>query len=48
MPLVVKLKTVRLELANEEAEEAKAGKLPAHEVTPAVFLQVGLELEEIQ
>lgn len=39
---------VKLELAQQEAVEATLGHLPAHETTPAVFLQVGLELEEQQ
>ncbi|OJT14077.1 hypothetical protein TRAPUB_9373 [Trametes pubescens] len=36
------------ENALEDAEDSVSGKLPAHEVTPGVFLQVGLELEEQQ
>ena len=39
---------VKLELAQQEAVEASHGQLPMHEVMPAVFLQVGLELEEQQ
>jgi hypothetical protein len=39
---------VRLELANEELVEAKKGSELSHEVSPNVFLQVGLELEEQQ
>ncbi|TBU58879.1 hypothetical protein BD310DRAFT_906324 [Dichomitus squalens] len=38
--------TVKLELAQEEEKEAAQGLLPEHEVTPGVFLQVGLELED--
>ncbi|TBU37904.1 hypothetical protein BD309DRAFT_875464, partial [Dichomitus squalens] len=40
--------TVKLELAQEEEKEAAQGLLPEHEVTPGVFLQVGLELEDQQ
>ncbi|KAI0654576.1 hypothetical protein C8Q70DRAFT_876809, partial [Cubamyces menziesii] len=39
---------IRNEIALEEAQDAIGGKLPPHEVTPGVFLQVGLELEEQQ
>jgi hypothetical protein len=39
---------VRLELAKEEAEEAKRGEFPPHDVSPNMFLAVGLELEEQQ
>ncbi|TFK79910.1 hypothetical protein K466DRAFT_605772 [Polyporus arcularius HHB13444] len=39
---------VRRQLATEEAAEKDAGELPAHETSPSVFLQVGLELEEQQ
>lgn len=42
------MSTVKLELAQQEAVEATQGQLPSHEVTPAVFIQVGLELEEQQ
>ena len=42
------MSAIRLQLATEEAEEAKEGILPPHEVTPGVFLQVALELEEQQ
>ncbi|KAI0757483.1 hypothetical protein C8Q80DRAFT_1092841, partial [Daedaleopsis nitida] len=38
----------RLKLHEEEAVEAAQGKLPLHEVTPAVLLQVGMELEDTQ
>ncbi|TBU21626.1 hypothetical protein BD311DRAFT_677927 [Dichomitus squalens] len=40
--------TMKLELAKEEEKEASQGLLPEHEVTPGVFLQVGLELEDQQ
>ncbi|KAI0055824.1 hypothetical protein BV25DRAFT_1815103, partial [Artomyces pyxidatus] len=39
---------VRLELAQEEAEEAARGQLSLHEMSASVFLNVGLELEEQQ
>ncbi|KAH9914760.1 uncharacterized protein BXZ73DRAFT_81524 [Epithele typhae] len=44
----VSLKAVRLEIAEQEAIEMQAGILPPHEVSPGVFLQVGLDLEEQQ
>ncbi|KAH9916110.1 uncharacterized protein BXZ73DRAFT_53996, partial [Epithele typhae] len=44
----VTLKTVRLEIATQEAVELHDGVLPPHEMSPGVFLQVGLELEEQQ
>lgn len=40
------MSTVKLELAQQEALEAMEGQLPAHEVTPAMFIQIGLELKE--
>ncbi|TCD62334.1 hypothetical protein EIP91_007053 [Steccherinum ochraceum] len=39
---------VRKKLAESEAEELSAGILPPSEVSPSVFIQVGLELEEQQ
>ncbi|RDX39980.1 hypothetical protein OH76DRAFT_1423978 [Lentinus brumalis] len=42
------LKSARLSIAEEEAKEMAAGTLPPHDVTPGVFLQVGLEIEEQQ
>jgi hypothetical protein len=39
---------IRLELAKEELEEAKMGAELAHNISPNIFLQVGLELEEQQ
>ncbi|KAI0064330.1 hypothetical protein BV25DRAFT_1790798, partial [Artomyces pyxidatus] len=39
---------VRLELAQEEAEEAARGAMSLHEMSASVFLGVGLELEEQQ
>ncbi|KAH9911955.1 uncharacterized protein BXZ73DRAFT_56696 [Epithele typhae] len=44
----VTLKAVRLQIAEEEAIERRNGSLPPHEVSPGVFLQVGLDLEEQQ
>ncbi|PIL29361.1 hypothetical protein GSI_09412 [Ganoderma sinense ZZ0214-1] len=44
----ITMAAVKLELAQQEAIEAHLGQLPPHEVTPAVFLQVALELEEQQ
>lgn len=42
------MKRTKLELAMEEEKEYTEGTLPAHEVTPGIFLQLGLELEEQQ
>lgn len=39
---------VRLQFANEEAEEAKNGVPAVHEVTPSSFIVAGLELEHQQ
>jgi hypothetical protein len=39
---------VNNELAQEEVQEATRGDIQLHEVTPATFLRVGLELEEQQ
>ncbi|PIL23576.1 hypothetical protein GSI_14889 [Ganoderma sinense ZZ0214-1] len=44
----ISMSTVKLELAQQEAIEGAQGLLLTHEVTPAVFIQVGLELEEQQ
>ncbi|PIL23673.1 hypothetical protein GSI_13422 [Ganoderma sinense ZZ0214-1] len=40
--------SVRLKIAEEEAGELAASTLPPHDVSPGVFIQVGLELEEQQ
>ncbi|TFK80022.1 hypothetical protein K466DRAFT_504583, partial [Polyporus arcularius HHB13444] len=40
------IKSTRLAIAEEEAQELAAGTLPPHEVSPGVFLQLGLEIEE--
>jgi hypothetical protein len=40
--------SVRLELAQEELNEAKQGAIQIHDVSINTFLQVGLELEEQQ
>ncbi|KAH8069588.1 hypothetical protein BXZ70DRAFT_1013367 [Cristinia sonorae] len=42
------VKSVQEKLAREEAETLAHGDLPPHEVSPADFIQVGLELEEQQ
>ena len=47
-PTAISMASEKLRLSEEEALEAAQGKLPAHEVTPGVFLQVGLELEDTQ
>ncbi|KAF7795561.1 hypothetical protein EIP86_006723 [Pleurotus ostreatoroseus] len=40
---------IRRKLAEEEAEQVRAGKkIPLHDVSPAAFLSIGLELEEQQ
>ncbi|KAJ7147747.1 hypothetical protein C8R46DRAFT_917759 [Mycena filopes] len=39
---------VRLQFANEEAEEAKRGVPALHDVTPSGFINAGLQLEEEQ
>ena len=39
---------VRLEMAKEEMEETRQGSIQAHDVSPNIFLQLGLELEEQQ
>jgi hypothetical protein len=45
---VMTMAQVRRELAEEELEKAKQGPAPLHDVSPNMFLQVGLELEEQQ
>ena len=42
------LKEVRLRLAEEDAADLAKGAVVEHEVSPAVFIQTGLELEEQQ
>jgi hypothetical protein len=42
------LADVHLELAREEEEEVKRGKVPMHEMSPVCFLQTGLALEKEQ
>jgi len=39
---------VRLELAEETAEDARDGSLFSHDISPSMFLHMGLELEEQQ
>ncbi len=40
--------STRLAIAEEEAKEIAAGTLPLHDVSPGVFIQLALELEEHQ
>ncbi|KAH9896558.1 hypothetical protein C8Q73DRAFT_788903 [Cubamyces lactineus] len=40
------IKHAKLELAMEEDKEYAQGTLPIHEVTPGIFVQLGLKLEE--
>ena len=42
------LADIHLELAQEEEEEVKRGRVPMHEMSPVHFLQTGLALEEEQ
>ena len=42
------LNDIRLKLANADAQDAAQGKIIQHEVSPSVFIQLGLELEEHQ
>jgi hypothetical protein len=42
------LAQVKLELSKEEMEDAKQGIMPIHDVSPNVFLAIGLELEDQQ
>ena len=42
------LADVHLELAQEEEEEVKQGRVPMHEMFPVCFLQTRLALEEEQ
>ncbi|THH17670.1 hypothetical protein EUX98_g9084 [Antrodiella citrinella] len=44
----ISLKTVQLQLAQEEAAVVALGELPEHEVSPSDFVQVAFELEEHQ
>ncbi|THH13992.1 hypothetical protein EUX98_g9660, partial [Antrodiella citrinella] len=44
----ISLKTVQLELAQEEADVIALGTLPEHEISPSDFVQVAFELEEHQ
>ncbi|KAH9894841.1 hypothetical protein C8Q73DRAFT_645213, partial [Cubamyces lactineus] len=46
--VAVSYATAKKALNEEEAIEAREGKFPQHEVTPGVFLQLGLELEDRQ
>ncbi|KAI0686904.1 hypothetical protein C8T65DRAFT_590675 [Cerioporus squamosus] len=42
------LKSTHLQIADEEAKELAAGTLPPHDISPGVFLQLGLDIEESQ
>ena len=42
------MKTILLELAQEDANLLAQGDIPEHEVSRNEFVQVGLELEEQQ
>ncbi|KAI0689410.1 hypothetical protein C8T65DRAFT_700260 [Cerioporus squamosus] len=46
--IAISLASEKLKLNEEEAVEAAQGKLPLHDITPGMLLQVGLELEEKQ
>lgn len=48
MYIAATLKSTRLQIADEEARELAAGTLPPHDVSPGVFLQHGLKIEEQQ
>lgn len=39
---------IRLKLANEDAQDMLSGSIISHEVTPGVFIQMGLEIEDRQ
>ncbi|KAI0047219.1 hypothetical protein FA95DRAFT_1465725, partial [Auriscalpium vulgare] len=39
---------VRLQLANEEAQATARGDTPAHSMSPSIFIQTGLDLEDQQ
>lgn len=39
---------VKLQLGKEDDEDRKRGVVPSHDVSPTVFLSIGLELEEQQ
>ena len=42
------MKEIRLKLAKEDTEDIKSGAIISHEITPSMFLNLGLELEEQQ
>lgn len=46
--LASKLSEIRLRLLQEEAAEAERGQRLPHEVTPSVFIRMGLDLEDQQ
>lgn len=39
---------LRLELAKEEAAALEQGDVPPHKVSPSMFVQIGLDLEDQQ
>ncbi|TFY81608.1 hypothetical protein EWM64_g2405 [Hericium alpestre] len=41
-------KNIKLQLANKDAVAAAKGQLHPHDMSPAAFLQVSLELEDLQ
>lgn len=48
VPSASKLSEIRLRLAQEEADEVERGYRTPHQVSAAVFIRVGLELEDQQ
>ena len=48
MTAAATVNSTRLKIAEEEAEELAAGTLPPHDITPGIFIQLGLELEDKQ
>ena len=47
-PSAATVNSTRLKIAEEEAEELAAGTLPPHDVTPGIFIHIGLDLEDQQ
>jgi len=43
-----KVSEIRLRLAQEEAAEAEKGQRLPHQVSPSVFVRIGLDLEDQQ
>ena len=46
--LAVTTAQVRRQLVEEEAAAAKLGEIAAHDVSPSMFIHMGLELKEYQ